>query len=140
MLLFGQYDTCLRPREVRVPKIMLRLSEDQIELWKMLKTTSKILFLAWVMIFRKSQFPRNYSTHLNLNLWCTRKLLLCTFLRKQPIQRYWKLGYYVYTFLWWISTDLVWGFEKFYFFRILWAKICRYSPKEGINPMKFLNF
>ena len=83
----------------------------------------KILFLARDIIFCKSRFVCNYSMH---KKWQysqknrdTRKLLWCTFLRKPPIQNFWSL---VYTFLGWISTDLIWGFEKFYFFRILWPK------------------
>ena len=77
-----------------VPKHIEPILKDLIQLWKMLKTVcQKILFLAWGVIFWKSQFACNYIMHKNLKSRCTQKLLLCTFLRNSPIKKFWSLIY-----------------------------------------------
>ena len=56
-------------------------------------------------------------------------MLLCTFLRKPPIQKFRSL---VYTFPKSIFIELVWGFEKFYCFQILQTLIVQKSNMAAI--------
>ena len=90
----------------------------------------EILFLVRVMIFWKLRFACDYSTRENLSRH-TRKLLLWTFLRKPPIQKFWRLVYTYYRF------DLgIWEilfFSDFIGTDSSKIQICRYSHKEGIN-------
>ena len=109
----------LRPQGgVRGPKIMIAYLKDLIKLWKMLKTKSKILFLASDKIFWKSRFTCNYSTCQNLKSRYP-KIASMYLLEKTTQPTVLKLGLYL---LWVNIYRFFWGFEKFYFFRILWAK------------------
>ena len=73
----------------------------------------KILFPTRVMIFWKSRFACSYSMHEKLKLRYP-KTALMYLLEKTTHPKVLKLG--LYTFLGWISTDLMKGCEKFLFF------------------------
>ena len=96
-------------------------AQNHLELnWKILLSCERCWKPSYNELW-KSCFGCNHSTCKNLRSQYPKIALFCTFLTKPPIQKFWSL---VYTFLGWISSNLMWEFEKFYFFRILWTKNC----------------
>ena len=58
----------------------------------------------------------------------TRKRFKCTFLREQHHQKFWTF----FSVPWWISTDLLWGWDILFFEEFLKSpkQICRFHPRK----------
>ena len=99
---------------------------------KLEKTTSKIFFPYWVMIFEKRDLPAitlsiNYTIRKTLKLRYS-KILLCTFLREPSNQKFW-LNWFIASFGEYIR---IYRFEKLSFKRILWVQKAQKYRKAAI--------